>query len=541
MSPKFHGALKALAFFVLLLILGCSKFGDFAVLNENEWKPSLAVPLLYTTVDIYDILDNANADDDLIIINENTGLVALSYKGELVSLSPNAIIQLPDQNGTFNITSPVSVMPGTGTVSSSTAFTQSLTTNGGVELTSITFKSGDLSIAIGNTMSGATGNVTVSIPSLSKDGNLFNQTVNFNTSESLDLTGYTLDLSTGSQGFNEIPMNVNFTLNATAGQSIPNPAITMTFSMSGQEFEEVHGDFKSQTVIVDRDSILIRIFGELKEVGEITFEDPKINLYAHNSMGFPVRLDFADVHTYNILTNDTHQLFINPSQATFDINFPSIANIGNSVTSTKTLNPSNSTIRDIVSPTPKFLVTDVTATSNPDGVPAQNFLRDDSELRIETEMELPLSGRVFKYTSVDTVLYEFTETVEEIDSVLIRSSITNGFPFDAWVQIYFLDQNDQILDSILPSVNEKVIEAGKINSKGRVSEESTKITDIKYDQDRVDNITGAAKLAIFTRLQTVNGGQDFVKVFDDYEITLKIGMKVDGSVQLGSVSGSEDD
>ena len=90
--------------------------------------------------------------------------------------------------------------------------------------------------------------------------------------------------------------------------------------------------------------------------------------------------------------------------------------------------------------------------------------------------------RVFNYGFRDTSEYSFSESIDEIDSILVRANIINGFPIDAQVQVYLTDENYKITDSIFPGINENLIASGKINSKGRVSEPAKKVTDVKIQK-----------------------------------------------------------
>lgn len=512
---------------LLLSLPSCEKFDGL----KEDWRPSLAAPLLFTSIDVYDILNKSDADD-LVIINENTGLLALSYRGELVSAQPAEIVDLPDQSATFTINSPVPLMPISGTVTESATITQSLVPNGTAEITKIVFSSGKLIYSLGSSFGGS-GGLDLNIVSLVKEGVVYQKSIGLNTLDTLDLAGYELDLSKTAQEFNEFTMNLTATLTGSAGTPIPSPMATMSIDMIDLDFEVIYGDFKTAVVSADVDSILVKVFGELKDVGQITFTDPKIRLIANNSFGFPVRVTFDSIYSTNVISGENFELVIDPNSSSFDIDYPSASRLGDSVQSSITFNPTNSTVDSIVSPTPKWLVSKITGSMNPDGIPAENHLHKDAFLKISTELELPLEGRVFNYVFQDTTKYNFSENIEEIDSILIRTSIQNGFPIDASVQVYITDENYNITDSIFPSFDDNIIASGTINSKGRVSEPVTKITDVTFQQSRVPNITNASYLITRMSLKTSENGDIVVKIFDDYEITLKMGMKIDGQVPLG--------
>jgi len=531
--------MKKVKLSLLTLIVGlmtslyaCRKFDLANDLAGQEWNPALAIPLLYTTVDIYDILKQAD-QKDIIVINENTGLLALSYEGDIQSFKPADIIVLNDQSDNFNISLPISTIPFSGSYTHSSSSTAAFSTVNGAEINTIVFHAGTFNVDLNTSFAGNV-EMALHIPSLLLNGVAFRDTIRPGNGVSLNLSGYTFDLTKGTQGFNELIFNSQTTITASAGTSVPNPAAGISFSLSGMEFEEVTGDFKQQTVTVDQDSILLKLFGNLEDVGSLKFSNPQIFIRANNSFGFPVRLNMQDIYTYNIISGDTFKLFIDTNEAYFDITYPPFALKGDSAQSVKTINSKNSSVVKVVSPTPKYLVTNVNAISNPTGAPAQNFVTRDGFLKMTTELELPLEGNIENYSVRDTFPYEFSENIEEIDSILIRSNIRNGFPIDAWVQVYLTDENYNVLDSLFPSIQENIVLSGELNSKGRVDKSTTKITDVTYSQSRVQNITQAKHTILAGRLKTTNNGQDVVKIYDEYQISLKIGLMVFGAVKLGN-------
>ena len=439
---------------------------------------------------------------------------------------------LPDQADNYDITVPISVIPISGSFSHNASSVSTFNTLNNAEIETIVFHSGRFKMNLNSSFAGGIQNV-IEISSLVKNGNSFIDTISQTQSIDLDLSGYTLDLTRGSQGFNELLFNNQLVVTASAGTSVPNPAATISYSLEGLEFEEVTGDFKQQVVGIDSDSIQLKLFGNLADVGALTFTNPTITLLANNSLGFPIRIDLSDIYTYNIISGDTFKLITDASASQFDIAYPLISAKGDSVTSTLIINKDNSTIVRVVSPTPKYLVTAVSSSSNPTGAPAQNYITRDGFLKLETELELPLEGNIQNYAVRDTFPYEFTENIEEIDSILIRSNITNGFPVDAWIQVYLTDANYNILDSLFPSIDENIVSSGEVNSLGRVDKPISKITDVTYSQSRVANLTQAKHTILAGRLKSANDGKENVKIYDEYQISLKIGMMAFGAVKLG--------
>jgi hypothetical protein len=378
-----------IAFTATILFSSCKKGRyDFNKLTSTEWNPSLAAPAINSTLTVYDVLAHTDSND-IVIIDSLSGLVSLVYKGNLYSYNPSNILTLTDQsaNYTFSLT-PIqqTTLSGNGSVTATAS--QTITYNAGsANLDSIILKAGTLDFNINSSFQ-HNGSLTVSIPALKKNGVPFSATYTFNyTGTPVSLTSsnnmqdYHFDLTQNGNTSNTFDINYSLTLNYISGNST-NGSLSITTGMNNWNFKTVFGDFGNVQIASDIDSILVKIFNSTIN-GYFELVDPKLNLYVHNSMGVPAEVIFNTLQSVNVHTGQVtpivNQGFSNPWQ----INAPTVSQIGTEVITKMTIDKNNSDITNIITPTPKYIVIQTDANANPSSMPAQyNFMTDTSKIHI---------------------------------------------------------------------------------------------------------------------------------------------------------------
>lgn len=535
-----------LIFFIFLFVLlhACKrKEFDFDKLTTSEWNPNIAVPLVKANFDVYDILARTN-DSDLVVIDPNSGFIALVYKGGVFSLDANEVVELPPQNASFqyglNSQQTIDFNAGFSIQFQETEDLQ-FNPNFGVRLTEIKFLAGSLNLAI-NSEFPTDASIEISIPGLSQNGQSFQQTINLNYNGStpitdnlnIDLTGMTLDLTQNTAGgFNNINIEYDINLNAnSSGTLVGNESVDINFGLNNLSFEYARGDFGQQQVALDNDSIDIKIFGDVFG-GYFEFTDPTLKLEVVNTFGFPIELDIQNLISINTQTNVTTPILLNGFQNPFIINHPTT--LGTSASTNLLLDRNNSNINELTTPSPKILTYDLEGTSNPAGpVPNfDNFITNNSRFFINSELQLPLEGFAYGFYIQDTLEVDLTDDIEEVESVMLRLNFTNGFPVDLDAQLWAVDSNFNYLDTLLVGADVRLVPSGIKNSDGRVTSPTNKITDITIDRNRIPNVFKAKYIIVRADGQTNNGtnpNPDIVKFFDDNKIEFRLGMQVKGRV-----------
>jgi hypothetical protein len=125
---------------------------------------------------------------------------------------------------------------------------------------------------------------------------------------------------------------------------------------------------------------------------------------------------------------------------------------------------------------------------------------------------------------VDTLDFDPT-SFDGFDAVEFMVEISNGFPISADIQLEFVDQDFNVVYTLIPE-NERLIEAGDIGSapEYRVTSSTSKKTFIPIDRDGLDLIEQCSNVFFTAVLATENS--QLVKIYSDYDIQLNMGAKV---------------
>jgi hypothetical protein len=540
MTLTIRSVLLIIAISAVAAISSCVKKYDPDKLASGSWNPNIAVPIAFSRFDVYDILDRAD-ENDLVIIDPQTGLLALRYTGQAFSFNASEVLDLP--NASFNVSYTGAADLGfpispafNETAEGETESTFEYTTPNGEELHQITLASGTLTLLIETDLLHDV-ELELTFPNITQFGVplsvivpvLFSQagtsTVNVN------LSNHIIDFTAGGSGTNLVAVEARALVTGSGNPIVGNESIDASISLTNLAFQLATGYFGQQNVAVDGDSILIAIFQNV-ENGYFELTDPKLRLDVVNGYGFPVSLDVTELKTINANTGVEFPMtgFPNPTL----IAHPTVP--GDSALTQLLFDANNtSNISNVITPTPKYLHFAVEALSNPAGqAEALNFITAESQLRVDATLELPLEGFAYGFVVRDTIEFTFDDNIDEeadnIEWVKLRLNAVNGFPVDLEAQVYLLDSQLNVLDTLLTH-DQQILLSGQVNQAGRVSQPTQKITDIVIPRDRVDVLYNTAHIVVLAEANTLNGQLGaVVGLYDTDFIEMRIGMQVQGRI-----------
>jgi hypothetical protein len=494
---------------LFLMLLGIlilpSCLPDFNLDGEDldDWNPNFAIPLLNTNLTLQDALDNF--DTGGLISTNSDNLITVVYRGSRFSIFGGSFFNLPD----FQV-------PFLDTIQDNPVPLPSPT-----EFKNITLKGGTYTYGASSLETQAL-NVTVTIPDLTIAGLAFVRQFIIPASDGVTPVEFTdtVNLTDFNLSFEGGDFRTEYKAIGTSnGQSVVIPS--SYFEMYDLEYSYIDGYFGNQTLNLPAGSNTIDLFKNWQQ-GNITFEDPKFTFNFRNSYGCPIRVN-VDSMSVETNFNGTVNLQSNALDNGIDLNFPSLAQIGGISTTSLTLNATNSNINDLLSNIPFEFFYNLDAKVNPDANPAiQNFLTDSSKLEVDVDMELPMYASIGEFVLKDTFDFDFSE-YEDLERITFRLLTDNGFPFDVGMQVYFLNDQNETLDSLF-STNSPVFAAASVDASGNVTSSVETITEESFDNLRFSNLTAnGTKLVIIGSLQTVDGGTTPVKIYSDYNVSIKLG------------------
>ncbi|MBK7856373.1 MAG: hypothetical protein IPJ79_17100 [Bacteroidetes bacterium] len=443
------------------------------------------MPLVYSSLKLSDIL--ANNPNSTVVVDSNH-FCTLIYKGELFSQTAENLYAIPDQNTfqTIALTqNQITTLYNAGTVSFTVSQVIDVALSNNLRADSATFKEGMLNLVVNSDFL-QNGSITVSIPSIRKNGIVLSQTVPFsynngnpfnvtspgNPSATFDLNGCAADFTNGGTSFNKL--RVNYTVSFTSGGSVPTTANRLYIAplMNDLKFKNLFGYFGQNQLAPDLDTVEISVFKNVYGLGAFNIVNPEIKFTINNSFGLPVRASITRFDGYTP-AQGYYALAQTGIPSPLPLNSPSVNQVGQSMQTSFALTNANSNVFGIINNKPQQLVYKVDALSNPTGVPTTNFVIDTSKISLDMEVNLPMYGTAKDFSVQDTFDFKFANA-DKIETCMMRTTITNGFPIDVEMQVFFTDENYNVLDSLLLP-NELVLAAANVNlTTGTVNSAQTK-------------------------------------------------------------------
>lgn len=519
------------AFALILLLIplsGCIKSADFdfSKMEDIQWNPNLAVPLVSSDLTIMDIIKQSGDSSNFVIDNDN--FVTLVYKDRLYSVRPMESFAIPQQSFGFSHTfsaAEITALQSTGSLTIPFQQDITLTPADTIRVDSLTYTSGSMVMSVTSSFSNS-GSFTFSIPNATKGSTTLQGGINPVASGTsvVDLSDYTFDLTKVSGKPSTIRLNASLTLtndgNINAGDNI-----SFSFVQSSGDVKVASGYFGRFYLFSGTQKEYINLFNKAFSDGEFNLVNPYFNFTFTNSLGLPIRLGIGELKGTSSTSGQSLDLAGNPgipnpiaitSPAYSDVDQNKVTTL--SVDNTATGGAISAFINLLKPGTIEYMFD---AMTNPSGEVSENFLRDSSRFNIDVEFGLPLYGSVANFAVQDTFDFK-VDNIDQVQQLLLRSDIINEFPMDAKIQIYFTDGSYNVLDSLVTD-NTVIVPAGDVNfTTGAVTKATEKISIFTYDRARIDKIVGSEKLLVKAVMNTAGSVGQNVKIYSNYRLQVKL-------------------
>ena len=536
MDRKWNFKTIALSSIVLgALIFGCKKH-DLTKVAGITFDQNLAVPIGYGEFGVHDLLKSI---DNTIQVNPSDGGMSLVYHKQLDTIYAKDVVKLDDFSQNFSIV-PANLSGNTtgsfnGTINNSSTQNFTYTTQNGTELHDLNFQSGNLAINVSSTIE---HNITlvITFPDLKLNGSVVTKTISMiypnsvphTGSGTIDLTNVLADFTANNTATNTLRINIDATITGTGQPITGNENLDLTMNLTNLEFKNITGYFGQQTLASFADSMLLKVFNNPIQ-GSLSFTNPKLTFTVENSFGIPITVNFNNLSTVNTVSIQTTQItFNNPVQT---VNIP--ANMGDPAVSTSfelSNATTNNTMTNLVDAAPKYLKYDISATSNPNGNPGPlnlNFIESTSKMIVKTDIELPFEGYASGMEVKDTLKFDqISNSPDQIESVLFRLKVDNGFPLTFNGQAEFVDVNYNHLFNLFDSPTD-IISAAPVNSTTHiVNGTTTKSTDVIISASKIALLDKVRFIILKGEAETTKPLNTVVKLLDGYKIGLKLSVQV---------------
>ncbi|MFN3403931.1 MAG: hypothetical protein ACK40G_07540 [Cytophagaceae bacterium] len=329
-----------------------------------------------------------------------------------------------------------------------------------------------------------------------------------------DFSGYVLDLTgrdhdTVNSFYNKITGRIEYT-----GRQVHlslEDSLEIKITMIGIEPEYVRGYLGRDTVFASG-SQAIDLFNNIRG-GNLEFQDIKLNARIENGTGVP-----GSVMVNFIKGNHPAK----PSVTLAGPNIGTDINIGKAVDGNPVI-PDHTTIdlkgtngAQLVSILPHSIDYNIRAIANPAGFTGalDQFAYESSPLDVYLDMEIPLSVIAENLTLSDTIEFPARSVESAINRGKLYVVADNGFPLSAKVNLTFLNENMDIIETLTSSGE---LEPATLGLNDRVQNKKRSAVSYTINQGAIPTMMGA-KYVVFTVSFSSAPANQHVKIYSDYKI-----------------------
>lgn len=501
-------------FFSLLILLSFTSCIDISSLDEvktSNYQAEFALPLINSRVTVQDFVD-ANESDELQI--DESGNISYIYEGIETRRFGQEVFQsqadlFPPYVQLFRPESRISFAIANG-----------------IYLDQLDVKAGNFIFSFQNPNS-EKAIVFFEFTSLQKDGVPLRY--NFEipaASESNNRPTYTNSgFPTDISGYQLFPEDNRAVLRYTAknenGEELSLANVYVQLTDLGFSYAEGYfGPYLLETFV---DSIVVDFFEDYSDK-QIEFADPTVFLEVENSFGVPTQ---AVINELKITDGEGQQKELSGSRVEegFYLPYPAPTAIGSSEKATFEFNNTNSNIVDLLSDNPTSIFYDVDLKINPDkDSNVKGFITDSSFYSLKLKVQLPLYGSSTNYVVYDTLDFNL-EDVENIQKAIFKVITENELGVDINMQAYFLDDQDNILETLFTEQT-LLAQGAKVDNNGYTNTSEVATTFVETDATRANRIKQASKIVLETGFSTLSNYPNAVRILSTQGIRVKIGAVV---------------
>ena len=531
----FLGSMLLASLFAFTSCIDSNEF-DPGRISEVNWNPAYAVPVLYGSLGIDDLLDSK---DSAALSAYPDGLLYLQYEEKLESQEIGALISIPDRsiNRVYNFPSVSQAIPAG---ENDIVFQENEVLDMNMspeEFSRLVLKNGRVNYDVSTDIQ-AEMEIVFRCPTVQRAGETLEFSVRFNgtnaiqySSGSQNLAGFDFDFTSLTPAYNRIPVEVTVTVfGGTSGETVLLGDFVQ-YSLSFLDFEHafLQGYFGQQSVIIPPDLISVGKFGETIEGADINFKEVSASFQVVNEYGIPVSVNLNQFEVRKT-TGETMPIITDPSSPFMvipaDVNGPGITDV----------NVTNG--QQIFDFDPDNIYYDATVDLNPAGR-GLNFLTDTSKLILNLISEIPLWGNASNILLEDTVAFSLSQDINDVDvkEALLKIGIINQFPIDANVQFFLTDANYNITDSLFTGDQKNLIKSAEVDANGDLVSGGEGVYDeiITLDTQRFENLLNAHYIIIVADMATIqnpDGTYPMVKFKSDYKLEVDMGVQTEFDLTL---------
>ncbi|NVK28711.1 MAG: hypothetical protein HWE14_11740 [Flavobacteriia bacterium] len=484
------------------VLISCVPDIDTDKFSNYTYRGEWGIPLINSRVSLEDVL----AEDTLFTIDPDGGLRIIYESDSVFGFAIDDFAAIPSQDP-LETTVPLDVP--------SLSVNTALGTIGGAKFKQLRIREGTLTLEVDNPTAN-TVDLSVTINNADIAGQTFSINLNATpgiSSQTVDISGLDLDLSNNGVTENYLSFDIDILSNggAAAGQTV-DLALTYEELLVGRAV----GYFGQRSVSVPSGNIKLGVEAFENFLNGLYLADPTIELIVASNVGLPLQLDL-DLDG----VNSAGQL---EALGLGAINITGPATIGPYDTTNIVIDRNTSNIVDFIANVPNTILYSGAGIMNPQGeTGVDNFITADGEMTVGLRIDLPLALRtqnlIFQQEIGNLDFGGLTEQTDAVEELTLKFHVENEFPFDADMKLEFY-QNDVLTDSVLLDL----FDAAPVDQNGRSTGYEITDEDEVLSGDKINRLLQADRLVMTITLNTTNNGNTTVKLYEDYDILVKLGV-----------------
>jgi hypothetical protein len=531
----------AVILFLLLAIISCmndewmaDKY-DFTV----RWEPGIGGPLVYGDLSIEDML--TRFDTSGYLIEDSTRFLYFVFDTS-ETVYADDYIDIPNQEFQQVFFQADSTTPGwtLGNIGDTVNFRQDKSfeweRTGDERLDSAHMKGGEIVIFVSSTIR-HTGILTIYSDQIEMNGEQYRHTIdvsdpsgNFSTTVSIPLAGSSLQLDNSNPDTTFLGMVYEFDLINSGADILPGEVVSITKSFQDLDYQALYGYAGVyDSLIIDKEVIE---FSSIPEdfIGRIQLADPQLHLKVGNSFGVPFGVELLELEA-RFKDASMVPITLDPDINPIIIDAPIMDQMGQKIISQTAIDSNNSNINQIASRDLSGIQFSVNALGNPTGF-MNNFILDTSHLDVNIEVIIPMHLRAEGLEMADTFDFNIGGDEgfgrENIKSFMFHLETENALPLDASIQVYMMDSNDEIIDSLFNEQNWHILPSGIVDDDGKVIMISYyPPEEIPLTDSQIDNLFITEWIMVKIFMETTDQGTRDIKFYSTNYFGFKLGAEAE--------------
>jgi hypothetical protein len=513
----------------MLVVLSCRKE------TVASWDVDITGPVVSSKLNIRHFIS------DSLFNTDANGVLNLNVNREVAYIKVDSLLKLPDTTIVNSYTVPfqITLNPGQSlNLLPSTPITFSI--SNGVALKYGIIRKGNLNVKYSNSLTQPLDFLYV-LPGVKKNN------IPFTISESIppgnnsliktySLDGYDIDLTAlGTANYNTLSQSYTISLSTSAQSVQANFGDGAKVELSYSEIipQYAKGYFGQQVVPVNIDTARLDIFknftAENFQLSDATFDFKIINEFGAEFSGSLSNIKSLNTVKQSSVTLNTQQLSAININRAFENNYQV-----STTTKLVSLNKNNSNILLFLSNLPNKLTYAGNVSLNPLGNTSGygDFAYYNTGIKVLADINIPMKfqATAFVLQSISPIDFSTLKQLDDVNYGDFIISAKNGYPFDAILQAYVLDESNTVIDSLFVP-NNNTIAKGITNSQHVVVSPSNQRLSIPFDNAKLQKLKKGRNMRITARLNMPTPQPPDITIQENYEIDIDIILDVNYHVK----------